>query len=164
MIEEHCKWCRNGFSMWFNDRSEEHMLTRYSYRYSIEGDEQDHESFDVSTEQLLNLSENTQAAGVCVCVYGIMKHNGPNWSAHMLSRMLEQSMVYISALPPLRCLLFPPRCPSLLVTELLWSANQIRKEALTKNKPLAQNMCLFSLSLTLCYFVHFFHFVKLFNM
>ncbi len=44
------------------------MLTRYSYRYSIEGDEQDHESFDVSTEQLLNLSENTQAAGVCVCV------------------------------------------------------------------------------------------------
>ncbi len=68
------------------------MLTRYSYRYSIEGDEQDHESFDVSTEQLLNLSENTQAVGVCVRLC-IMKHNGPNWSAHMLSRMLEQSMV-----------------------------------------------------------------------
>lgn len=44
------------------------MLTWYSYRYSIERDEQDRESFDVSTEQLLNLSENT-LAGVCVCVY-----------------------------------------------------------------------------------------------
>lgn len=48
------------------------MLTRYSYRYSIEGDVEDHKSFDVSTEQLLNLSENTQAG--CVC---IMKQNGP---------------------------------------------------------------------------------------
>lgn len=45
------------------------MLTQYSYRYSIEGDKQDHESFDVSSEQLLNLSEITQADGVCVCVY-----------------------------------------------------------------------------------------------
>lgn len=129
------------------------MLTRYSYRYSIEGDVEDRKSFDVSTEQLLNLSENTQAGRVC-----ITKQNGPSWSAHMLFRCCRALRSRSLHSHPSGVFCSHHGVPSLLVPELLWSANQNEGRRSERTNPIAQNILLFSFSLcsSLCDFVRFF--------
>lgn len=141
--------------MWFNGQSEEHMLTWYSHRYSIEGDVQDFESFDVSTKQLLNLSEHTQATGVCVCVYASWSITDwtdlPIWSSGYWSSLWSRSLHS----HPLGVFCSFHAVPSLVVTALLWSANQIKRRRSQRTNRQHRMCYFFPLSLSLCLWMHF---------
>lgn len=155
-----CKWCRYGFRMWFNGRSEEHMLT---WLFHWERCTRLWVLWCVNRTAPKSLRKHT-GAGVCVCVYAswsittelICPYGLPDAGAGRWSRSIHShpSGVFCSH----------HGVPSLLVTHLLWSANQIKRRRSQRTNRQHRMCYFFPLSLSFYVFVCIFpHLVKPFN-